>query len=92
MKNNVTHAELLDKMRRLRHYCDLSQEHIAAELDMKQAAYSKMERGFIALRIEHIDRFAQIFGLSFHEFASLSADELVRLHEERKKSSPPPRK
>jgi transcriptional regulator with XRE-family HTH domain len=87
--NNVAHAELLDKMRRLRHYCDLSQEHIAAELEMKQAAYSKMERGITSLNVNRVDKFAQLFDLSLNEFIAFTADELVRLHEERKKSSPP---
>jgi transcriptional regulator with XRE-family HTH domain len=65
------------KVRKLREIYGYSQEYIAFELGISQAAYSKKETGRTDLSFDCIERLAKIYQLSMMEIINLSPQELL---------------
>lgn len=65
------------KVRRLREIYGYSQEYIAFELGISQAAYSKKETGRTELSFDCLEKLSKIYGLSLMELISLSPQELL---------------
>ncbi|WP_240452893.1 MULTISPECIES: helix-turn-helix domain-containing protein [Sphingobacterium] len=65
-----------DYIRRKREELKISQEAVAYELNMSQAAYSKIERNETKLKVEQVYTIASYFGLSVYELLppSLASD------------------
>ncbi|MBV6439386.1 MAG: XRE family transcriptional regulator [Haliscomenobacteraceae bacterium CHB4] len=84
-------ADLLEKIRRLRSYCDLSQESVAREMGMTQPAYSKLESGKTRLTVPHLQIFAALVGVSLNDLISCSVDELIHQINDRKDFASSPR-
>lgn len=65
-----------DYIRRKREELKISQEAVAFELNMSQAAYSKIERNETKLKVEQVYTIANYFGLSVYELLppSLASD------------------
>ena len=45
----------------------LSQQAVAAKLNISQNAYSRMERGFTKITIDRISEIAKVFGIKYQE-------------------------
>lgn len=56
--------DLPTRIRKLRKFIDYSQEELADELGMTQAAYSKLENGKTRLDIDRLQQLADFYGLS----------------------------
>lgn len=69
--------ELLQKIKLLRKQYNLSQEAVAFELNISQAAYSKIENGSTMLTVEHLYALAQVFGCPVSDFFLLPAEEFM---------------
>ena len=52
------------RLRDLREDSDLSQKEIAAHLGIQQTVYSRYERGFQTIPLEHLIRLADYYGVS----------------------------
>ncbi|PRD57410.1 XRE family transcriptional regulator [Sphingobacterium gobiense] len=65
-----------DYIRRKREELKISQEAVAFQLNMSQAAYSKIERNETKLKVEQVYAIADYFGLSVYELLppSLASD------------------
>ncbi|MCW5924548.1 MAG: helix-turn-helix transcriptional regulator [Saprospiraceae bacterium] len=83
-------AELLDKMRRLRNYCDLSQEAVAREMGISQPAYCKLERGQTRLTVPYLQVFADLVGIPLNDLLTCTMDDLIHQINDRNFSAPPP--
>jgi len=65
------------KMRKLREIYGYSQEYVAFEMGISQAAYSKKENGQTRLTFECLEKLSKIYRFSFMELISLPAQELM---------------
>lgn len=70
---------LATKVRKLREIYGYSQEYIAFEMGISQAAYSKKETGRTELSLSCLEKLAKIYQLSMMEIISLSTQELLML-------------
>ena len=52
------------KLKTLREFNNYSQEYIAGQLNISQAAYSKIENGTTQLALEHLTKLADIYKLT----------------------------
>ena len=52
------------RLRDLREDADLTQEDIARQLGIQQTVYSRYERGFQTIPLEHLLRLAEIYRVS----------------------------
>jgi len=82
-------ADLIEKIRRLRSYCDLSQESVAREMSMTQPAYSKLESGKTRLTVQHLQTFANLIGISLNDLLTRPVDELIHQINDRRDFPPP---
>jgi transcriptional regulator with XRE-family HTH domain len=71
--------QIATKVRRLREIYGYSQEYIAFEMGISQAAYSKKETGRTELSFACLEKLAGIYGLSLMEVISLSTQELLMM-------------
>nr|WP_299417271.1 helix-turn-helix transcriptional regulator [uncultured Emticicia sp.] len=70
---------LATKVRKLREIYGFSQESVAFEMGISQAAYSKKETGQTELSLNCLEKLANIYKLSIMEIISLSTQELLML-------------
>ena len=70
---------LATKVRKLREIYGFSQEYIAFEMGISQAAYSKKETGRTGLSLSCLEKLASTYKLSMMEIISLSPQELLML-------------
>lgn len=70
---------LATKVRKLREIYGYSQEYIAFEMGISQAAYSKKETGRTEISFSCLEKLASIYGLSMMEVISLSTQELLMM-------------
>lgn len=70
---------LATKVRKLREIYGFSQESVAFEMGISQAAYSKKESGRTELSLNCLEKLAKIYQLSMMEIISLSTQELLML-------------
>jgi len=68
---------LTTKVRKLREIYGFSQESVAFEMGISQAAYSKKETGQTELSLNCLEKLAGIYKLSIMEIISLSTQELL---------------
>jgi transcriptional regulator with XRE-family HTH domain len=68
---------LATKVRKLREIYGFSQESVAFEMGISQAAYSKKETGQTELSLNCLEKLAGIYKLSIMEIISLSTQELL---------------
>ena len=68
---------LATKVRKLREIYGYSQEYIAFEMGISQAAYSKKETGRTELSFGCLEKLASIYKLSMMVIISLSPQELL---------------
>jgi transcriptional regulator with XRE-family HTH domain len=71
--------QLAIKVRKLREVYGYSQEYIAFEMGISQAAYSKKETGRTELSFSCLEKLSSIYNLSMMEVISLSTQELLML-------------
>lgn len=67
--------EIGDKIRKIRELKGLSQENVAAELEMSVTGYGKIERGEVNLSYDKLIKIAQIFKVEVEQL--ISFDEKV---------------
>lgn len=70
---------LATKIRKLREIYGYSQEYVAFEMGISQAAYSKKETGRTELSFSCLEKLASIYKLSMMEVISLSTQELLMM-------------
>ncbi|MGJ1419793.1 helix-turn-helix domain-containing protein [Sphingobacterium spiritivorum] len=63
MNNKIT-----AKLRALRASHQYTQEYVAAELNISQKAYSKIERGTTSLTINHLTKLATVYNVKIGYF------------------------
>jgi transcriptional regulator with XRE-family HTH domain len=71
--------QLATKIRKLREIYGFSQESVAFELGISQAAYSKKESGRTELSLSCLEKLAKIYQLSITDIIGLSTQELLML-------------
>ena len=76
---NKTMEQLAIKVRKLREIYGFSQEAIAFEMGISQAAYSKKENGRTDISFSCLEKLAKIYQLSMMEIISLSTQELMTM-------------
>lgn len=69
--------DLSIKVRKLREVYGYSQESVAYQMGISQAAYSKKERGKTRFTFTCIETLAKVYELSFMELVSLSTQTLL---------------
>lgn len=72
----MAEVNLGDHIRKKREELRISQEAVAYELEMSQAAYSKIERNETKMKVEQVYKIASYFGISIYELLppSLASD------------------
>lgn len=65
------------KIRKLREIYGYSQEYVAFQMNISQAAYSKKELGRTDLSLSCLDKLAEIYLISMIDLISLSTQELL---------------
>ncbi len=71
--------QIATKVRRLREMYGYSQEYVAFEMGISQAAYSKKETGRTEISLACLEKLASIYSLSLMEVISLSTPELMMM-------------
>jgi transcriptional regulator with XRE-family HTH domain len=69
--------DLAIKVRKLREVYGYSQESVAYQMGISQAAYSKKERGITRFTFACVETLAKVYQLSFMELVSLSTQTLL---------------
>lgn len=65
---HFTNALYGKKLKNLRHQMDATQEAVAANLNMSQQAYGKLERGKTNFTVERVHQICAIFNIPYNEF------------------------
>jgi transcriptional regulator with XRE-family HTH domain len=76
----TTLDDLPVKMRHLRQFCGLSQDTVAQEMGISQAAYSKLERGKTRLTLLHLQTFANLLDINLADFLNCPVDDLLTIN------------
>ena len=71
--------KLPDKFRTLRNVYGYSQEYLAFQLGISQAAYSKKENGQTQASLIDLQQIVLIYGVSISDLLQLSVSELLQL-------------
>ena len=71
--------KLPDKFRTLRNVHGYSQEYLAFQLGISQAAYSKKENGQTQTSLIDLQQIVIIYGISISDLLQLSTSELLQL-------------
>ncbi len=75
---HFTNALYGKKLKNLRHQSDATQEAVAANLNMSQQAYGKLERGKTNFTVERVHEICTIFKISYNEFVIVEDSLLQR--------------
>lgn len=67
--------EILAKLRALRAQHKFTQAYVAFNLEISQRAYSKIETGATQLRIEHLNKLAEIYQVELLYFLDKERNE-----------------
>ncbi len=73
----LTTSAISLKIRKLREMYSYSQEYVAFQMGISQAAYSKKESGRTELSLMCLGKIAEIYQLSFMDLIGLSTQELL---------------
>lgn len=65
------------KIRKLREIYSFSQEYVAFQMNISQAAYSKKESGRTDLSLNCLSKLAGLYSISITDLISLSTQELL---------------
>jgi transcriptional regulator with XRE-family HTH domain len=71
--------QLSIKIRTLRSVFGYSQEYIAYQLGISQAAYSKKESGQNPPSLSHLEQLAKLYGFSLIDFMQYSMPDLIKV-------------
>ncbi|WP_254562668.1 helix-turn-helix domain-containing protein [Dyadobacter diqingensis] len=81
--NSVSNSNLFSmqvmgtKVRKLREIYGYSQEYVAFQMNISQAAYSKKESGRTDLSLSCLNKIAEIYHLTIIDLISVSTQELL---------------
>jgi transcriptional regulator with XRE-family HTH domain len=81
--NSVSNSNLFSmqvmgtKVRKLREIYGYSQEYVAFQMNISQAAYSKKESGRTDLSLSCLNKIAEIYHLTIIDLISISTQELL---------------
>ncbi len=75
----MTATELPDRIRRIRMALDLERVQLADLLDMSYGTYSEREKGIRPFKVEHLEKLAAFFKITFGELTDTPTDELIIL-------------
>ena len=72
-------STILIRIRRLRELVGHTQDEVADQLGITQAAYSRLENGRTRLDFERLEQIAALYGFTQAELTTKQSTELVRL-------------
>jgi transcriptional regulator with XRE-family HTH domain len=65
-----------EKIKKLREFRNLTQEHLAKTLDMTQAGYSRIERDEVDLNLNRLEQIAKVLNVSIEDILGFDANKL----------------
>ncbi len=68
---------ILERIKSVRKQKGYSHEYIAQELDISQAAYSKLEKNETKLTVERLYQLAEILETPINEFLNTNTDKII---------------
>lgn len=75
---DLNETQLSRKIRWLREWRGLTQQHMAIELELSTRAYSKIEQGETKLSVRRLYQIADILELSVHEILIMEEEDFLR--------------
>jgi transcriptional regulator with XRE-family HTH domain len=65
-----------EKIKKLREFRNLTQEHLAKILDMTQAGYSRIERDEVDLNLNRLEQIAKVLNVSIEDVLGFDTNKL----------------